>query len=397
MKKAFFLIVVTVVVVALSSARCAGLHRPLDEWDERGEVLRTLEIDGFSGAVERFWNPQWVYYRPLGIMSYKIDQLLSGRPNSGTIEELTAPETAFQYRLTNLVWHVIGALCFGLMLCSVTRWPLVGSIGAILYAAGPSTFLVSDWAASRYDMISAAMIMLTVAGLFCHLRTEGKRSRWWLAGSIVTMVLGLTAKENTLVTPAFLSVAVILLSGQQGWNWKKAAPGLAILWALALAYLLARHFLLPQFMDPATQAMIHTEKFWRFVARLYFAPIEWLIATARAYAGSDAWILLNTGFWQDIAKLAAVTASTVIFRRHWRMVATFWAWVLVMYVPVALNHAFNSFTHYPVLPSTGYSAMLALMWACWLGWLYERWPIWQPRLAQWATPRLTRPARAPSR
>lgn len=399
MKRLAVLAVVVVAVVVISLAKYGGeqLHRAPDKFDERSIMHMLLEIESQGEMAKKFVQPGWMYYRPLGLSSLWLDRQLSGRPRDGSLAELTAAETAYRYRCTDLTWHIVGALAFGWMLAVLLASPLAGGIGAILYAAAPANGFTAGWFAARFDLMSAPAICTTIACFFLHLRAEGKRSRWWLAGSAAAMMIGLMSKENTLVAPAFISLAVILLSGQQGWGWRKAVPGLALVWGLAVAYIALRAVMIPGFMDPGASATVGTEAFWRYTARMYLAPLEWLIVTAKAYAGSDAWILLNPGFWGDVTKLVAVTASTVMFRHRWRQAIVLWTWVLVFYLPVAPIFTFNRFPHYLALPSAGYSAMLALMWACWLGWLYERWPVWQPRLARWVIPRLLRPARVPSR
>ncbi|OQB05933.1 MAG: hypothetical protein BWY19_00712 [bacterium ADurb.Bin212] len=399
MKRIFLVVVVVAVVVSISVVKYGGdrLHRAPDKFDERSILHMLLEIETPREMAEKFVRPGWMYYRPLGLASLWLDRQISSRPRDGSMAELTASETAYRFRCTDLAWHIVGALAFGWMLAVLLASPLAGGIGAILYAAAPANGFTAGWFAARFDLISAPAICATVACFFLHLRAEGKRSRWWLAGSAAAMMIGLMSKENTLVAPAFISLAVILLSGQQGWSWRKAVTGVVGIWGIAVAYIALRAVMIPGFMDPGAGAMVGTEAFWRLTARMYLAPIEWLIVTAKAYAGSDAWILLNPGFWGDITKLVAVTASAVVFRHRWQLALVLWAWVLVFYLPVAPIYSYNRFPHYLALPSAGYSALAALIGACWLTWLYERWPIWQPRLALWATPRLSRPARAPSR
>lgn len=394
MKRIVLIAAVVVAVCTISVVKYGGdqLRRAPDKFDERSIMYMLLEIDGPGAMAAKFVRPGWMYYRPLGLSSLWLDRQLSGRPRDGSLAELNAAETAYQFRCTDLAWHIVGALAFGWMLAVLLASPLAGGIGAILYAAAPANGFTAGWFAARFDLVSAPAICAAVACFFLHLRTEGKRRRWWLAGSVTAMTLGLMSKENTLVTPAFISLAVILLSGQQGWSWRKAVTGLALVWGIAVAYLVLRAVMIPGFMDPGASATVGTEAFWRYTARMYLAPFAWVTSAVGGYWGSDAWILLNSSFWVDVFTLAYFVAGAIVFRAKWRQALVMWAWVLVFYLPVAPIFTFNKFPHYLALPSAGYSALAALAGACWLGWLSESLPAWQARLATWATPRHARHA-----
>lgn len=394
MKRLAVLAVVVVAVVVISLAKYGGdqLRRAPDKFDERSIMYMLLEIDGPGAMAAKFVRPGWMYYRPLGLASLWLDRQLSGRPRDGSLAELNAAETAYQFRCTDLAWHVVGALAFGWMLAVLLASPLAGGIGAILYAAAPANGFTAGWFAARFDLMSAPAICATIACFFLHLRSEGKKSRWWLASAGVAMALGLMCKENTLVTPAFISLAVLLLYSQQGLSWKRAIPGLALVWSTAVAYLVLRAIMIPGFMDPGASAMVGTEAFWRYTARMYLAPFAWVTSAVGGYWGSDAWILLNSSFWADVLTLAYFITGTVIFRARWRQAIVLWTWVLVFYLPVAPIFTFNRFPHYLALPSAGYSALAALIGACWLTWLHKHLPAWQVRLATWATPRHARHA-----
>jgi tetratricopeptide (TPR) repeat protein len=173
-------------------------------WDDP-LVLR--QLDHMHGLRELLVPPDAVpkfYYRPLIFLTFIIDRRLAG-------------DTAWQFHLTVLVWHVIvTALVF------VAARRLLGAahaieagLAALLFAVHPIHVESVAWIAGRSDVIATAFILLAV---LCG----AQRPAWTAWAAAAAVLLACWSKEVGLSALLLIPAWDAMVAG--GFRWRRYVP-----------------------------------------------------------------------------------------------------------------------------------------------------------------------------
>ena len=142
--------------------------------------------------------PDWptAYYRPIGVLSLKIDQILWGASATG-------------WHITNLVVHAIVSMQVFAMLKALLapfeRGILFAGLAASLFAVHPIHVESVNWIAGRSDPLATAMSMAVIASSI-QFSQDG---RWlWLTSLSTFLILGLLCKEIAIVAPVLALIFV---------------------------------------------------------------------------------------------------------------------------------------------------------------------------------------------
>jgi tetratricopeptide (TPR) repeat protein len=204
-------------VVALAAAAMGpGLGGELLNWDDDRFVRDDDLIRGFDLAnVGRiFAAPHFEAYHPLHLLSYMLDYELWG---------LWAPG----YKLLNFALY---GLCLGLLFVLCRRLglsPLGAWVATLLFAVHPLHVEAVVWVTARKEPLSLALML---GAALAHLRSERLRDRWSIA-AIVLFALALITKTSTVVLPALLLAADLLVRRRP---WRRALVAVAPMAAVAV-------------------------------------------------------------------------------------------------------------------------------------------------------------------
>lgn len=169
--------------------------------------------------------PGTVGYRPLVLLSYAVDQRLSGRDPGG-------------YRLTNYLAHSAVSVMLAALAWSFSGLPAVGLLAGLLFAVHPIHHENVLWISGRTHVLAALFVLMAL----WWVQTAGTRPRLRqnLVGSAL-FALAIGSYEPTLVLPvALLAVACWNVSGH---DRGRAAAGIRVVLPYVVvlaAYLLFR-------------------------------------------------------------------------------------------------------------------------------------------------------------
>ncbi len=356
-------------IVGLSLYKYAGrLQRAPDGLDE-SSILRQVAPLTPLQVAKHFVKPevQWDYYRPLGILSLYLDRVVWDRPHvtrraDGNVDwsdferQLDLPETAFPYRLTDTIIHILTSIAFGFMMGQVARSRPVGLVAGLIYAGAPINATVVTWYPARFSGLCAPFLFLSV--LFFFRQFDGERRRLCLALSLGSLVLALGCKENPIVMPVLLGSWTAFLLPKQ--RWREALIPLAAICGIVAVYLLVRYHAVGFLMPEEVAAAAGNVRFRTLPARFMIGPAFDTFHTLLWFPGG-AWMLLTPSFWGGVFSFAVFwSTGYLLVRREIRLTLSLCVWMAVLYVPIAHIYAFNMFSHYLYLPSAGVIGLVSL-------------------------------------
>ncbi len=180
-------------------------------WDDELLIRSNYALRSWKNAALAFARPLYkfpLYYRPLQILSYRIDYVFWG-------------SNPFGYHLTNLVLHLINmGSVYGLLLL-LSRRRTLAFAGACLFGIHPVMTEPVNYLSSRSDLLVGLFTLLTY--LF-YLRADVKEKPC-RALSLASFTLALLSKESAIAIP-FALLAYALSREQRPFS--KILPYFAI-------------------------------------------------------------------------------------------------------------------------------------------------------------------------
>jgi len=321
-----------------------------DEW----LIINAIRPHGIRGAYHyfepHFWqreiSAQYVYYRPIALVSHAIDYCLWG----------ANPRPA---HAVNIALHAVNVLLLGWLVALLASNWLPGMLAGVLYAVLPTHAEPVSWVAARMDLLSGTFALASMVSVVL----AQKRRAWLLVGvSALFFVLAVGAKE----TGGMLVVVVVLWAltmARGAYRLPLIAAG--VFSALAAGYVCFRHFTGTIIMPPQRHHFRHLG--FRFHTYYLSYPL------ARLYEAIQA----RSVMWLDALGLARGAAEGVLLWRCLAAAAVMLVWRIAFYAPALL--LVQADNRYLYLPEMGSAALLALItWqaALWLrrcrrnfGWL----------------------------
>jgi hypothetical protein len=208
-------------------------------YDDRTLIASNRFVHGFSHWQHWFSSGLWEtnvdqganklnlsFWRPAVLATFAFDWWL-GKGNP------------FLFHATNLLAHAVtSALAF----VTLRRWSRSAPgafVGALLFALHPSKVECVSWIAGRTDVLCTLGIFIALQGVARRLR--GDRSG--IALEVAGTLLAYLSKEQAVVMPAFVAVEAWAI--ERSVDRKNLVRGAGPHVAIALAYLVSRHFFLP--------------------------------------------------------------------------------------------------------------------------------------------------------
>jgi hypothetical protein len=142
-----------------------------------------------------------LFYRPVANLSYAVDFALWGLD-------------PFGYHLTDLLLHAIASALTFAFVRRVSKDTLVGALAGCLFALHPITAEVVPTPARRHDVLATVFVLVSLLLFFRAVaRDRSHRGRWGLlAGSVLSYLLAVGAKEIGVIAPPLVGAWFLLLA-----------------------------------------------------------------------------------------------------------------------------------------------------------------------------------------
>lgn len=311
-----------------------------DEWLIINAVSPHGVLGGYHYFEPSFWereiSAEYVYYRPIALLSHAVDYGLWG----------TNPHPA---HAVNIALHMLNVLLLGwLVALLVGNW-LPAMLAAVLYAILPTHAEPVCWVAARMDVLCGT---LSLASMLALVFAQRRRS-WVLVGvAAVLFLLAIGAKESG---GALLFVVVAwALTAQRGTR-RLPVVAAAVFAALAAGYLGFRYFAGTIIVPPQRH---HFRRLgFRFHSYYLSRPL------AKVYEA----IQVRSILWVDWLGLARGGVKGILLWRCLRVAGLMLLWRIVFYLPALIFVQADD--RYLYMPEMGSAALMGLIvWqaALWL-------------------------------
>jgi hypothetical protein len=294
--------------------------------DDGGVVLRNPLVTTGGSAWRAFGLPYWPetigggQYRPLGIVSFAVDWLVSGGD-------------ARWFHIVNVLWHALATVLVWTLAAELLA-PAAAAITALLFAVHPVHVEAVSNVVGRLEPMSAVFVL---GALVAHRRGS------WAAPTL--FALGLLSKESAIV---FLALAVAndyML--ERDWRgalrsrrWLYTAYG-----AVTVAYVIVlvatfhnRAFSIPARVFAGASVGHRLELVARTIphyARLLVAPMNLSGSYAPNVISPYPGMSMMTAMGIVAVLLVAVALAVTMRRRRWAVMAFALMWIPIAIAPVS--------------------------------------------------------------
>jgi tetratricopeptide (TPR) repeat protein len=230
-------------------------------WDDEEMIVGNKLIQGkdlnakaiFSEGAFGEKLDQALFYRPVTILSFSIDHKLFGG----------LKPVAFHFM--NLLWHLIGCVFLFLLLERFSLPWIVPFAATLIYAVHPINIENVTYLSARGDLMSNAFCFLTLLIALIALR-----SRFFILWSLLMLFIFTVCvftKENAILLPLVLTGLLFVKIPQLDFDKKKLIIVTAILWLVAIGYLIFRKMIITN--STVSMSLIANAS---FAERLYTLP-----------------------------------------------------------------------------------------------------------------------------
>jgi tetratricopeptide (TPR) repeat protein len=137
-----------------------------------------------------------LYYRPMIAVSFFIDRFLWN---------LDPEVMHFENILLHLTSTLLVFLIARLIISKTSKLPL---FAALVFAVHPIATESVNWISGRTDLLA---VMFVLASLYSVLCFRDSRQIWWLVSSVITLIIGILAKETAI---GFIPALVFILTSK---------------------------------------------------------------------------------------------------------------------------------------------------------------------------------------
>lgn len=311
-------------------------------WDDYHLVKNNVYIRDWSNMASVFTEHvgsggmrKYHFYRPMQILTYAIDHSIWGL-------------NVFGFHLTNVILHILAAICVYWLILIVFKDKMLAGIASILFVAHPLHTEAISYMSGRPDPLASLFLLLAV---IFYVKQTAAPKRYYPAACVLSFALALLSREASLILPLLL-LAYHLTSGA-----KPDKPLSAALVATAAVYIFLRltafKSMLPQDVGNAT---VFDRLPGSFVALANYARL--LVAPVNLHMGYGRKLFA----WHDPQAIAGVAIFiTCIFiavkkRRKIEILSFSIFWFFIALFPYCnIAYPINAYMaeHWLYLPSIG--------------------------------------------
>lgn len=280
------------------------------------------------------------FYRPVLIITYALDY---------PVWKLNV----FGYHLTNVMIHILAALCVLWLVNALFRDTILALFTAVLFVVHPVHTEAVSYISGRSDPLGLIFLLIT---FILYLKQEGDEGPLGYILMLISYALALLSRENSLILPVFILIY------HYAFRKKIKAKAFASLLALAIAYIAIRLTLLQAILAKIVYTTTVLERLpGAFVAifnyvRLLFLPI----GLHMEYNYIKASFLDPRAICGLVILIAAVITAIGIRKRN--SLASFAIlWFFAGLMPVLNIYPINAYMaeHWLYLPSVGFFLIIA--------------------------------------
>ena len=300
--------------------------------DDGGVILRNPLVTSPGDVWRAFALPYWPepigggQYRPLGILTFAFDWLVSGGD-------------ARWFHAVNLLWHAAATLLVWLVAAELLA-PVAAGVAAMLFAVHPVHVEAVSNVVGRLEPMAATFVL---AALLAHRRTS--------LAAPVFLALALLSKESAIVLVALAAANDVIL--ERDWRaalrarrWLYAGYGGVVLaYAIVLAAVFHdRGLRIPARALAGADALERLQLVARVIphyARLLVAPAELSASYAPNVISPDPGPSAGTLLGLLVLGLFAAALAAAWWRRRWPLMAFSLIWIPIALAPVS-NVLFSS-------------------------------------------------------
>ncbi len=294
--------------------------------DDGGVILRNPLVTTPGSAWRAFGLPYWPetigggQYRPLGIVSFAIDWLVSGGD-------------ARWFHIVNVLWHALATVLVWTLAAELLA-PAAAAITALLFAVHPVHVEAVSNVVGRLEPMSAVFVL---GALLAHRRGS------WAAPAL--FAFGLLSKESAIVLLGLVAASDLIL--ERDWRttlrdrrWLYVGYG-AVTVAYAAILLVTFHdreFSTPARVFAGTTLGHRLELVARTVphyVRLLVAPLDLSASYAPNVISPHPGMSVMTAVGIAIGMIVVLAFTVATRRRRWPTIAFAVIWVPLALAPVA--------------------------------------------------------------
>ena len=330
-------------------------------YDDHSQIEQNPYVHSLSGITKIFSmaQPSGNYYRPLMNLVFLLSFKLFGASPYG-------------FHLVNVLLHCVAVWLVYAVGAALTGKESFGLIAAACFAIHPVHTESVSWIAGVVD-IEMTIFYLTAFWLFLKLGRGNGRTLWIQLGMLGSFLLATLSKEPGMTLPALATIYEHFYRADgQTTTWKQKVARYGGFWAVGVAYLCVRAFVLGGFAPVS----FHRDVSWREAGVIavgwigqYAAKLLWPVGLTVFYAIQRNTSLLDYRVLLGAAVLIAAIVLAAYGRKRSQAYSFSFLWILFTLAPV-LNVRWLPMDvfaeRFLYLPSVGFSWLFAgaVLW-CW--------------------------------
>lgn len=284
---------------------------------------------------------EWNAYRPFQVVTYMADHSIWELDPRG-------------YHLTNVILHVLTALCLFWFLNILFNDHAVSLITSLFFVVHPIHTQAVSYIAGRADSLAAIFMLVT---FILYLKQGGQKNIGLYILMLLSCTLAILSRENGLFLPVF--ILVYHYAFKKGIYWKEYIS----LAGIVVGYLILRSVFFTHLM-PATT--LHRTTFLErmpgfFVALAKYAQLlAWPVGLHMEY-GEKVFKISNPIAIAGAAVLLLLVILIIRSRQKDRLVHFAALWFMVTLLPTSNIYPINAYMaeHWLYLPSIGIFLLVA--------------------------------------
>jgi tetratricopeptide (TPR) repeat protein len=260
------------------------------------------------------------FYRPLSALFCRVMTSIFGSNAAG-------------WHICSVLLHVLCVLLVFALGRRLLHSRTTAFFAAALFAVHPTHVEAVTWISALGDPLMTVFLLASAVAFLRWLQGE---THAWLAASLATCAAAIFTKETAVVTPALISVLILL--PQSVRSRRAQLTALTAFWGEAFAFLAIRSHILHGFSHPLSQAnnaeMLMT---WPGAVAFYVRHMIFPAEMTPLYDFDFVRSAGSPGFlWPLFALIALSAALAWLLRKstHRRLYVVCLAWILVPLAPV---------------------------------------------------------------
>jgi tetratricopeptide (TPR) repeat protein len=322
-------------------------------WDDEHFITDNEDVRSLSNIGKVFIKDEIVsagkpmaFYRPLHMALNIIDYAVWELDERG-------------YHLTNIILHILAALCVYWLFCVLLGSNFLPLIIGVLFVIHPVHTEAVSYISGRADPLSLLFMLLC---FIFYVKSGNLKHKPFYLLAVTSFLLALFSRENTLILP------LLLVLYHYSFKDKLTAKRFLPICAAALFYIILRVFILSA---PAAVQTTFTQRIPGFFAALAgYVRLLFLPFNLHMEYGAKLFKFGELGVIAGVFIFCMLLMGIVRWRRKNNFLFFSLGWFLIALLPVSNLYPLNAYMaeHWLYIPSIG----CFLLWAYSITFLFKR-------------------------